>query len=171
MKLANLLPLLLLAACTDNATKQESVQIFAGATTAMTSAQSRAVDQARGNHLNAPADLTLDYSGPCTLGGTVALSGDYTGDSAVDDRAAFDLKATFNGCHELTGTLDGDLQWTSVATGDSFTATMTGGLNWKGNDGEASCDFDLSLSVGTTGVSYDGHLCGYDVKTEIVLGH
>jgi len=121
--------------------------------------------------LTAPADLTLDYSGPCTLGGTVAVNGSYTGDGAADDRAAFDLTASFNGCHELTGTLDGSLQWTSVATGNSFTASMTGELAWKGSNGEASCDFDLSLSVGDTGVSYDGRLCGYDVKTELVLGN
>ena len=94
-----------------------------------------------------------------------------TAGDGAGNRAAFDLKTTFNGCHELTGTLDGDLQWTSEATDNSFTATMTGGLDWKGNDGDASCDFDLALADGETGVSYDGHLCGYDVKTEIVLGN
>jgi hypothetical protein len=170
MKLATLLPLLLLAACTDNATKDESVQIFAAATTALGSAQAKAVDQARAAHLVAPADLTVDFSGPCTLGGTVALNGAYSG-SDNDDRAAFDLSASFAGCHEVTGTLDGSLQWTSLATATGFSATMSGGLDWKGNNGDASCDFDLALTIDGLGVNYGGHLCGYDVKTELVLGH
>src|SRR5262245_47301811 len=97
MKLAKLLPLLLLAACTDNATKQESVQIFAAASAAMGTAQSKAVDQARDAHLTAPADLSIDFSGACTLGGTVALAGTYSG-SGDDERAAFDLEVKFNGC-------------------------------------------------------------------------
>lgn len=146
------------------------MQIFAAASTAMGTAQSRAVADAKGNSgLTAPADLVLDFSGPCTLGGTVAVSGSYTGDG-TDDHAAFDLSTTFAGCHELTGTLSGQLDWTSVATGTSFTATMTGGLDWEGNDGSASCDFDLSLTVGTTGISYAGTLCGYDVTTELAIG-
>lgn len=169
MKLVNLLPLLLLAACTDSATKEQSVQIFAAASTALGTAQSKAVDQARGTQLTAPADLSVDFSGPCSLGGTVALSGTYAG-SGDDQRAAFDLDATFSGCKELTGTLDGSLQWTSEVSGTGFHATLTGGLDWKGNKGDASCDFDLTLDVGDGGVHYGGHLCGYDVKAELVLG-
>ena len=168
MKIAALLPLALLAACSDQPSKEESVQIFAAATTALTSAQAKAVDQARHAQLTAPADLVVDFTGPCSLGGTLKVNGTYAG-SGDDERAAFDLGAAFTNCREVTGTLDGDLQWTSVATGDSFTATMTGGLNWKGNDGEASCDLDLALDVSDLGVSYGGHLCGYDVKTEIRL--
>jgi hypothetical protein len=160
---------LLVAACTDHATKQESVQIFAAATTALGSAQTKAVAEAKGASLTAPADLTLDYAGSCSLGGTVALRGTYAGDG-TDDRAAFDLSAAFDSCRELTGTLDGSLRWTSVATGSSFTASLTGELDWHGNDGDASCDFDLSLTIGDSGVSYGGHLCGYDVETELVLG-
>ena len=170
MKLAKLLPLLLLAACTDNATKQESVQIFAATSAAMTSAQSKAVDQARATNLVAPAELTLDFSGPCSLGGTVALKGNYAG-SGADDRAAFDLDVTFDNCRELAGTVDGDLAWTSVVDGAGFRATLDGGLDWKDSDSSASCDFDLSLDVGDTGVHYGGHLCGYDVRADITLGH
>jgi hypothetical protein len=135
----------------------------------MSSAQSRAVDAAQTGQLRAPADLVLDFRGPCTLGGTVSVSGTYAGDGN-GDRAAFDLNAKLDGCRELTGTLSGDIAWTSVAEGDRFVATMIGGLDWEGNDGSASCDFDLKLEVSSTGISYGGTLCGYDVKTELTIG-
>lgn len=165
-----ILPLCLLAACSDGPTKEESVKIFAAASTAMSSAQSRAVADARGSSTLAPAtQLDLDFSGPCSLGGTARVTGSYDGDGA-DDRAAFDLRTTFAGCRELTGTLDGELHWTSVADASGFTATMTGGLDWHGNDGDASCEFDLSLEVSEAGIVYGGSLCGYDVAAELHLG-
>ncbi|HEU4610440.1 MAG TPA: hypothetical protein VFS15_00125, partial [Kofleriaceae bacterium] len=91
MKIAKLLPLLLVVGCADNnATKQESVQIFAAATSAMSTAQAKAVAQAKGTSLVAPAEVSLDFTGPCTLGGTVSLSGNYAGDGN-DEHAVFDL--------------------------------------------------------------------------------
>jgi len=171
MKIVKLLPLLALAACADNtATKQQSVQIFAAASTALTSAQSKAVDQAKATHLVKPTDVTLDYTGPCTLGGSLGLNGSYSGDSNTD-HAVFDLTTAFNGCHEVAGTLDGSLHWTSEATATGFTAGMNGALDWTDNDGTVSCNFDLALAIDQTGVRYDGHLCGYDVKTELTIGH
>src|SRR5690242_20306179 len=139
MKIAALLPLALLAACTDQPSKEESVQIFAAATTALTSAQAKAVDQARSGQLTAPAELLVDFTGPCSLGGTLRVNGTYAG-SSDDEHAAFDLGAAFNGCREVTGTLDGDLTWTSEASAAGFSATLTGGLDWQGNNGSASCD-------------------------------
>lgn len=171
MKIAKLLPLLLVVGCADDsATKQESVQIFAAATSAMSTAQAKAVAQAQGTSLVAPADLSLDFTGPCTLGGTLALSGNYTEDPS-GDQAQFDLATTFNGCQEVTGTLDGSLQWTSVVSGSSTTVTMNGDLSWHGSDGDASCAFDLSLAVDDEAISYSGHLCGYDVQADLGLGH
>lgn len=163
MKLAILLSAVLaLAACTDTASKQESVQIFAAATTAMSTAQTKAVEQAKGTQLTDPGAITLDYSGTCTLGGSVVVKGEYAGEGA-DDRADFDLNTSFNGCHEAGGTLDGNIHWTSSASSSGFSAVMDGSLDWAGNNGSASCDFDLSLAVTQTSVSYSGHLCGYDV--------
>jgi hypothetical protein len=171
MRLIKLLPVvaLSLAACTDNATKQESMQIFAAATTAMTSAQADAVQTAKAGNLVAPEQVNLDYSGVCSLGGGITVSGQYSGDGS--DRATFDLSTTFNGCHEVTGTLDGNLSWSSEATATGFTASMTGELDWTGNNGSASCDFDLSLSITQTSVSYGGHLCGYDVAELTITGN
>ena len=165
MRIISVLPLLLAVACTNNATKEESVQIFAAASTALSSAQSTAVQRAQG--VVAPTDLVLDYSGPCSLGGSVALTGSYTGEG--DERGVFDLDASFDSCHEFTGTLDGDLQWSSVADSNGFVATLKGGLSWEGNDSSASCDLDMTMTVGTGLISYGGHLCGYDVHEELVL--
>lgn len=168
MRIVSLLPLLFVVACTDNATKEESVQIFAAASTALSSAQSDAVTRAQASSVVAPTELVLDYSGPCTLGGSVALTGTYAG-QGDDDRAVFDLDASFSSCREFTGTLDGALEWSSVADQTGFVATLKGGLDWEGNDGSASCDFDLTMTVGSTLVGYGGHLCGYDVHEELVL--
>ena len=167
MRIISVLALLFVVACTDNATKEESVQIFAAASTALSSAQSDAIDRAQANSVVAPNELVLDYSGPCTLGGSVALTGSYAGEG--DERAVFDLDATFSNCRELTGTLDGGLEWSSVADQTGFVATLKGGLSWEGRDGTASCDFDLTMTVGSALVGYGGHLCGYDVRQELVL--
>lgn len=163
-----LLPLVVLAACSDAPSKEESQQIFLAANTAMTSAQSRAVTQAQnGSTLTAPADLTLDFTGPCSLGGSVSIAGAYSGSGGT--QATFDLTTTFDACQELQGTLDGDVAWTSAATGTSFTAAMTGDLDWSDSNGSASCTLDLHLAVSQLGVSYTGSLCGHDVTAGFTL--
>lgn len=173
MKLAYLLPLSLLAACADdNASKEESRRILAAATSAMTSAQAKAVVEARDARypLAAPAELTIDFAGPCLFGGSVALQGTYAG-SAADERAAFDLAVDFHNCRELAGTIDGGLQWTSEANSSGFAVTMDGGLDWTDEDDAASCTVELLLTVDAGGIKYGGHLCGYNVATELVLGN
>src|SRR5262245_39404702 len=148
-----LLPLLLLAACTSGPSKEESVQIWAAASEAMTSAQQRAVDAARSTPVAPVTDLTLDWSGACTLGGSVDVKGDYSGNSS-DDHASFDLRTSFHGCHEASGTVDGDIHWTSTATGTDFSASMDGSVDWHGQNGSGSCDFDLTIALTATSVSY-----------------
>lgn len=168
MKTRYLLPLLVLAACSDGPSKEDSMRIFTAANTAMTSAQSRAVTEAQaGSMLTAPADLVLDFTGPCSLGGTVTISGSYSGTGGT--QATFDLATTFDACHELQGTLDGDIHWTSAATGTSFTASMDGDLDWTDSNGSASCSLDMQLAVSQVGVSYSGSLCGYDVMADLTL--
>jgi hypothetical protein len=170
LSMTMVLPLCLLAACSDGPTKEESVQIFAAASTAASSVQARAVTDARSaNGLAAADQLTLDFSGPCTLGGTASVNGSYEGDSN-DDHATFDLNTKFVGCHEATGTIDGELHWTSTADANGFSASMTGDLDWTGSNGSASCGFDVSLQVSATDISYSGSLCGYDVSTELHIG-
>src|SRR5690606_14595341 len=149
MKLAYLLPMLLLAACSDDtATRQESRQIYATATSAMFAAQARAValEGSARYSLTAPAELAIDFAGPCLFGGSIGRQGTYVG-SGKDQRAAFDLAVTFNHCRELTGTIDGGLQWTSEAIPGGFAATMDGHVDWTDEDSEASCTFDLLLTL------------------------
>jgi hypothetical protein len=156
-----------LGACSNQPTKEESLRVFASANTALSSAQASAVTQARHTALTASDDLSLNFSGPCTLGGTASVNGSYTG-SGSDDRAAFDLTSSFSACAEPTGTLDGDLHWSSVADANGFAASMNGELDWTSGSDSASCSFDLNLSVTATAITYGGSLCGYDV-TELGL--
>ena len=163
-----LLPLALLAACTGGASKQDAARVFTAATTSMASAQGRAVSAAHGAAaLVAPAALNVQYSGSCTNGGTVAVNGSYD-DSGNGMEAAFDLDTSFSGCQEVTGTLDGDLHWTSNAGPTGFTSAMTGSLTWTDGQDSATCDFDLHLSVNAQAIGYTGTVCGYNVQE---LGH
>jgi hypothetical protein len=170
MKLANVLAVLALAlaGCTDTATKQESVQIWAAASAAMSSAQTKAVEAAKANNVTGGEEVMLDFTGPCALGGNVVVKGEYTGENS-DERAEFDLKTSFSGCREAAGTLDGSIHWTSTASATGFSARMDGNIDWSSSSGSATCDFDLSLAVTQTSVSYSGHLCGHDAGS-LVLG-
>ncbi|MCW5805863.1 MAG: hypothetical protein KIT31_26060 [Deltaproteobacteria bacterium] len=165
MKLRALVVLLPLAACGPS--KSESIQAFLTVTAAASSAQARAVADAQaGPNLVLPAALTLDFSGPCTLGGTVGVAGAYD-TSGSGERAAFDLTASFDGCREATGRLDGDLHWASVAEADRFVATMDGAIDYDGSAGNFTCDFDLSISVDSARTTFGGSFCGYDVATDL----
>jgi hypothetical protein len=166
MKLQAFLVLLPLAACGPS--KSESLQAFVAVTGAASSAQSRAVADAQQTPIVAPAQLTLSFSGPCTLGGTVGVTGSYDDASGTGERAAFDLAATFDGCAEATGTIDGDLTWTSVSNGTSFDASMDGSFDFRGaGGGSFSCDFNMDISVDNASSSFAGSFCGYDVKSEL----
>jgi hypothetical protein len=169
MRLANLLPFMMVAACSSGPSKQDSVQVWAAASAAMSSAQEKAVTEARDNAVAPISNLTLDWAGACSLGGTIGVTGSYEGEGS-DDRAAFDIHTKFTGCHEASTTLDGEIHWTSVASGSDFNATMLGDIGWHGTDGDGSCEFNLSIRVSATSVSYGGELCGYQVGSELTIG-
>ena len=162
-KLVGLFAVMSLAACGGGggASKQESFQAFGAATTAMASAQARALDAAQ--TIVAPAEVTLDFTGPCQAGGTVSVTGTYDG-SGTGQTAAFDMTTTFDACADAQGTLDGQLTWTSVADGTKYTATMTGGIDYAGQGVSASCDFDLRITVDGSTVTYAGSICGHDMS-------
>src|SRR5262245_3574750 len=148
LDLVVLTSLVSVAACSSGPTKEESLQIFAAATTAMASAQSRAVVDAQ-TPLQAPVELVLDFNGPCTLGGTGACAPGgrlrlpvRSDASGAGERTSVDLTTAFASFKEAAGTLDGSLHWASVADGTSFSATMEGSLDWSGANGvSASCGF------------------------------
>ncbi len=166
MKRFLLLPILVATACSDQPTKEESLKIFTATSTLTATTQSAAVTIARNDSVGS-GSLSLDYSGPCLLAGSVGVKGSYVGDGN-DNHAVFDLSTTFSGCRDFSGTLDGDLQWTSTADANGFASDMTGSLDWSDDDHSASCDFDLHLAVSKSAVRYDGSLCGYLV-TELGL--
>jgi hypothetical protein len=171
MKASSLLVLLPLAAACGPS-KSDSIQAFIAVTSAASSAQSRAVADAQTPDIVAPAALTLSFNGPCTLGGTVGVTGDYD-TAGTGESAAFDLTAAFDSCREPTGTLDGDLRWTSIAEANRFAATMEGAIDYDGTAGNFTCDFDLSISVETGGTgsrsSFSGSFCGFDVVSDFNL--
>jgi hypothetical protein len=173
MKRPGLLSILIvpgvLAACSSGPSREESARIFAAATTAMSSAQSRAVADANSS-LRAPADLLLDFTGACTLGGSISLTGTYAG-GADSDNATFELATSFNGCRELQGTLDGELRWTSITTATGATVSMKGALVWDGSDGSATCELDVQTTVDSTGFSYTGSICGHDAEASANWSH
>ena len=158
MKRLLLLPIVFAAACSDQPTKEESVRVWSSASVSLSNAQASAVTAAR--PAGGTADVDLNYTGACTLGGSVSVNGDYAGDGN-DDRAAFDLTASFDGCKDIGGSLDGDIHWTSTADAAGFSAGMTGSLAWVSGNDSATCDFDLHLAVTQTAITYGGTLCGY----------
>jgi hypothetical protein len=167
MKALTLLSLIVVAAC-SGPSKQDAAKVFAAATTSMATAQQHAVSAAQTTAVRAPAQLGLNYSGPCALGGTAAVTGSYDATGTGMD-AAFDLQTTFSGCSDGVGSLDGNLHWTSTANGTSFAASMTGSLSYADANTNASCDFDLHLAVTGQSVTYTGSACGYDVKADLGL--
>lgn len=169
MKRLLLLPILAtaVAACSDQPTKEESLRIFTATNTVTATAQTNAVTVAKSG--GATGQLSLDYSGACLLGGSVAVKGSYVGDG-TDEEATFDLSTTFDGCKDIQGTLDGELRWTSKADANGFSAAMTGGLDWSSGDDSASCDFELRLAVTANSITYGGSLCGYAVTELGITG-
>jgi len=169
MKRLLLLPIVFAAACTDQPTKEESVRVWSTASISLENAQTKAVTQARPG--DSTADVDLNYTGACTLGGSVSVNGNYAGDGN-DDHAAFDLNASFDGCKDIGGSLDGDIHWTSTADANGFAASMTGSLDWASGNDSATCDFDLHLAVSQTAITYGGTLCGYTMADlGITVGH
>jgi hypothetical protein len=164
-KLLSLLPCALLVGCDSGPSREESVMIWSSATSALASAQGDAVTTI------GSGQSTLDFSGPCDLGGSVSLSGSYTdSDDPVESAdASFDLGATFSSCKTLHGSIDGELRWTATTNSTSVTTSMKGDLDWEGQNGSGSCHFDLETVLSESIYSFKGSLCGYDVASELSL--
>ncbi|HUS32180.1 MAG TPA: hypothetical protein VMZ53_26955 [Kofleriaceae bacterium] len=170
MKRLLLLPLVFAAACSDQPTKEESVRVWSTASISLSNAQTQAVTAAKTGGTGS-TDVNLNYTGACTLGGSVAVTGNYAGEGD-DEHAAFDLSASFDGCKDVSGSLDGDIHWTSTADAAGFTAGMTGSLAWTSGSDSATCDFDLHLAVTQSAITYGGTLCGYTMaELGLSVGH
>src|SRR4051794_27614636 len=95
-----LLPILVLAACTDGPSKQDAQRLFIATTGAVQTAQQKAVTSTQA--LVAPTARNLDYIGPCDGEGSFEIKGLFDDASGNGAAAAFDLQANFNNCVSLT---------------------------------------------------------------------
>ena len=142
-----LLPLVLLAACSDGTSKQDASKLYSATSSAITAAQAKA--QA------STTDTNLDYTGPCDSEGSVHVAG-------IDDAMAgtYDLHVTFANCVSLTRVaLDGDLHWAATPT----SGTLTGSISFSDRTTSASCDLDLTFALSGGSAIYAGTVCGYDI--------
>lgn len=158
-----LLPCLVLAAaCTSGPSEEEANQIFATTNSALSNGQSAALAQTDGS-----GNLALDYTGPCALGGTLSLVGNFNDDDF--DQAVFDLTASFTACKDAGGTLDGELQWTAEASAAGATVSLVGDVDWDNGSSSASCAIDLHMAGSMTSVSYSGTICGYSASAQLMF--
>jgi len=126
---------------------------------------------------------TIDVSGPCPGGGTIAFKGSNNADVAADQSSAtlsYDYTLTHNSCVatgengtvftlngdpnvHATGTINYDQQ-----TGFDGSLNYDGGVEWAAGDMSGSCQIDLSANVSfTTGsgsASVSGNVCGFSIS-------
>lgn len=167
MRIATLLPLAVLAACSSDSSNEPSQhdakRTFSAANSALEAASRSLGARAR---LAAPAAGSVDVTDACSQGGSITLAGTY---DAGSDGSSIDVDASFDGCQEDEGALDGTLHWTSNVDGVRVEYSWIGTLTLTDATGTWQCAFDLSLIVDETGVHYAGSLCGYDVETDLDL--
>jgi hypothetical protein len=158
------LPVLFVAACTSGPSKQDATHLFIATTTALSSAQQKAVTSTKVAQL-APAARNLDYIGPCDGEGSFEIKGVYDDASGTGTAAAFDLQANFNDCVALNhDALNGNLHWSSTSDANGFAAALAGSLSFSDQTTSAACDLNLQMAVTESSVTYSGTVCGYDVK-------
>ena len=144
------IPILLVSACTSGPSKDDASRLFLATTTAVQSAEQKAVTSTQA--VAAPAVRNLDYIGPCDGEGSFEVKG------TVDDSAlAFDLQTSFTNCVSVSHVaLDGSLHFSPAA--------LSGSISFSDQTTSASCDLDLQFA----GTAVSGTVCGYDVRD---LGH
>lgn len=158
--------LIALAACTSGPSKDDTTTIYAQTTSALTYAKVQAVATVQGQ----TGTVTLDASGACPAGGTYAVHGTFDDTNGNTDQTTWDLSASFVQCADLFGQVDGNLDWTSAATGTSFQTAIVGTVTYTGSKGTWTCDADMHLLVDPTDFTADGTLCGYSLHDDLHLG-
>src|SRR5512140_3061091 len=114
--MARLLVLLtILTACGTNndgaGANQQAAFVFTDVYSTLESVQARALSA----QPVAPVVQTVDYSGPCTMGGTIAMHGTYDGDGTTNATYMFDVSMA--ACAETGSTIDGSMTWDGVVSG------------------------------------------------------
>lgn len=128
------------------------------------------------------AAAQVDYSWPCTEGGTAHFTGmaEAVVSQAGTSDVSFDLATDFDGCGVAGVTISGSLDYAASVSADgagtaSTTFTMKGSLSYEGKV-EGTCDIDMTMAVnvsggvggaGSVGASYEGSICGHSAKATL----
>lgn len=139
-----------IAACGGGPSKDEAQIGYALAKGFAGTASAQAQTQNPGS-LTQRQEGSLSFSQPCASGGTIGMSGDFSGTTA-------DFSFTFDQCNQGGTVIDGG--WDIGGTAD--TLTMVGTLSITHPEFEISCEFDLRVS--NNGATIAGTACGYDVS-------
>ncbi|MEO8548935.1 MAG: hypothetical protein ABI678_03155, partial [Kofleriaceae bacterium] len=110
----------------------------------------------------APYDGTVDYSGACMGGGSISVTGAYSGDDGSTSNATFDQAMTLDNCVTGTMTVDGDWHWTGnvSATGEEFAIDADITVTDPAYSTHFVYDVTMSFSV-------DGH---YSISGSMTIG-
>lgn len=182
---------LLLGACSNNLSERDAQVAFAATYVALAEGQTQAQLAASGTPvvegedtsfrgLSPRASANVNYSGPCTAGGTASYVGsaEAVADGAGAGAVTFDLAASFDACSVGNITVSGDLDYSASVVADAASAMvelkMVGSLSYDG-DVEGACDWDLRMKVaanstGTASAEFSGSLCGHDANVAVQTG-
>jgi hypothetical protein len=166
---------------TPTAAEQEVILEILGEIGAVPFVGAFLAPEAAGPQTAPPINENYSYSASCTEGGSVNVSGKYTGDidqTALTGTISFDITQQVNGCAEkddggtVTVTVDtspdivisGDITLNGSTAAPSGSLSWMGGISWTSTDGNSgSCGIDVTVYLGTGNVS--GMVCGESVTT------
>ena len=102
----------------------------------------------------------ISASASCAAGGSAAVSGTFT------DGQTFNLDVDFAACSQDGITIDGSLAYGAVITENGVAMVMDGTLSYGGKF-EATCRFDIRMSVNIDGIEIDGSVCGQEITVSV----
>jgi hypothetical protein len=150
------LALLCLAACTSSAPDAQTQAAFFQEMSAMQSAQSQAVAQAN-QQAAAPYSGSLNGTYTCATGGSIALSGTYTG---ADDgtSSTYDLHDTLSGCAGAGYTIDGEWDWNGTYAANAFHDAITGTTKFTFNGETHTIAESLTVDLANSTFTMSGSI-------------
>jgi hypothetical protein len=182
---------LLLGACSNDLSERDAQVAWAATYVALADGQTQAQLAASGTPaaageetsfrgLSPRAGANVNYSGPCTGGGSASYVGsaEAVTDGAGAGAVTFDLAATFDACSVAGITISGDLDYSAAVVADTTSAMtelkMIGSLSYDG-EVEGSCDWDLRMkfAANTSGMAsaeFSGSICGHDASGALTVG-
>jgi hypothetical protein len=151
------LPILLIVGCgggSDNAGSDQQL-----AQEVFLAAYSESVDLQQQALAASAVTSQLDFSGPCGISGSEAITGTYDDGGGVGSEVTFTLDITFNNCNTEFATIDGDEHWEKVADPRDEIETTSGSIGFSGdnlNSGTLVFDITSVLNPLTGAFTYTG---------------